>query len=541
LKLTVINGLDLVRSVKAGCINLEHQRDQVDRLNVFPVPDGDTGTNMYLTLMSAVREGEKHAQNQIGPVVKALSTGSLMGARGNSGVILSQIFRGIAKVLEHKEQANATDVADALAFGSSTAYKAVMKPVEGTILTVIKEISSACQEAAQKETDIIAVLLHGIERGNVILQKTPQMLPILREAGVIDAGGQGLLFFLQGFVNGLASDNEIVLAEYQTSSTTQADLARDDITLDFQYCTETLIRGEDLDCDDIKDHLAPLGDSMLVVGGGDIVKVHIHSNHPGKVLESCLQFGALSDIKINNMLEEVHEHKLITQADQLQPEPVQDSIGLVAVAAGDGVEEILKSLGVTRIVKGGQTMNPSTEDILKACQQLNCSKIIIFPNNSNIILTANQVVDLCDKEIAVLPTKSVMQAITALIAFNPEGALPDVVQAMQDAYTHVHYAEITRAVKDSNLNGVEAKIGDLIALIDGELAESGQDILPLLDHVIARMLQPATEIITLLYGQDVTEAEKDLAQQHLQARYPDKEIDIHYGGQQHYAYLIATE
>jgi DAK2 domain fusion protein YloV len=432
-------------------------------------------------------------------------------------------------------------VAEAFISGSNTAYKAVMKPVEGTILTVIKEIARACQEAALQEDDIIMVLLYGLERGNIILQKTPNMLPILKEAGVVDSGGQGLIFFLEGFVQGLASENEIELASYQPAQILRTQLVPETIVLDFQYCTETLIKGTDLECEDIKDHLSPLGDSMLVVGGGDIVKVHIHSNHPGKVLESCLQFGALSDMKINNMLEEVHEHRLIAPEDIPAEADLPDTIGLVAVAAGDGIEEILRSLGVEQIVVGGQTMNPSTEDILKACNQLSHSKIIVLPNNSNIILAANQAKDLSDKEIAVLPTKSVMQAITALIAFEPNGALAEVASAMEEAYAHVNYAEITRAIKDASVNGVEAKNGDLIGLVNGTIVSSGQDIQSLLNDLLEQMMTPAAEIITLLYGQDVQEEEKDRIQTCLLEKYPDLEVEMHYGGQQHYAYLIAVE
>jgi DAK2 domain fusion protein YloV len=542
LKLTVINGIDLVRSLKAGCINLEHRCEEVNRLNVFPVPDGDTGTNMYLTLMSAVKEGEKHREQKIGPVMKAISNGSLMGARGNSGVILSQIFRGLARVLENKEEATAADLAEALVSGAGTAYKAVMKPVEGTILTVVKEISAACQEAAERDDDLIAVLLYGIERGHIMLQKTPSMLPILKEAGVVDSGGQGLIFFLQGFVEGLAGAKEIELADYQPSAPEAlAELIRDDITLEFQYCTETLIKGADMECDDIKDHLSPLGDSMLVVGGGDIVKVHIHSNHPGKVLESCLQFGALSDIKINNMLEEVHEHKLVQEADAIAAAGPVEGIGLVAVAAGEGIEEILKSMGVAQVVKGGQTMNPSTEDILKACSQLPQRKVIILPNNPNIILAANQAVDLSDKEVRVLPTKSIMQAITALVVFDPTADLDEILNAMQEAYRSLHYAEFTTAVKDSSVGGREIKTGDLIGLVDGEIVGSGQDIITLMDQVIIQMQSPDTEIMTLLYGQEVQETERFRIEEHLRERYTDLEIELHYGGQQHYDYLLALE
>ena len=310
--LTEMNGHDMVRYIKAGCIRLEHNREEVNRLNVFPVPDGDTGTNMYLTLLSAVKEGEKNWDQPLGKVVKTVSMGSLMGARGNSGVIMSQIFRGIAKVLEHKETANAKDLARAFRSGSDTAYKAVMKPVEGTILTVIREIAAAWEQEAKTNDDIIACMMKSLESGRQTLAKTPQMLPILREAGVVDSGGQGLIYFLEGAMDGLASEKEISVDIYRTPvSEPPRSVAEPpaEIFLEFQYCTELLVKGSALDCDNIKDHLAPLGDSMIVVGDEELVKVHIHSNHPGKILETILQFGQLSDIKINNMLEEVHEHR----------------------------------------------------------------------------------------------------------------------------------------------------------------------------------------------------------------------------------------
>jgi DAK2 domain fusion protein YloV len=342
-------------------------------LNVFPVPDGDTGTNMYLTLLSAVKEGEKNSREPLGKVAKAISMGSLMGARGNSGVILSQIFRGMAKVLENREQANALDLALALRAGADTAYKAVMKPVEGTILTIAREVARVCETRAREGDDILATLLAGVQEGYKTLDRTPSMLPILKEAGVVDAGGTGLLIFLEGVIDGLAQEKDIRLDEYK-EKLAPAEKKRPGealLKLEFQYCTEVLIKGQGLEADDIKDHLQPLGDSMLVVGGDEIIKVHIHSNHPGKVLETCLQFGSLGDIKINNMLEEVHEHINNWEAPN---NTYAKKIGLVAVGAGAGIVEILSSLGVDGIVEGGQTMNPSTEDLLNACNNVDAPR-----------------------------------------------------------------------------------------------------------------------------------------------------------------------
>lgn len=543
MSLLSINGKDLARSVKAGCIKLEHNRDQVDMLNVFPVPDGDTGTNMYLTLMSAVKEGEKHSEEALAKVAKAVSTGSLMGARGNSGVILSQIFRGMAREMDGKKEADAVAMAKALRAGSDTAYKAIMKPVEGTVLTVIRQVAAACEEKAEEEKDILAVLLAGVEEGYRTLQRTPDMLPVLKEAGVVDAGGQGLLFFLEGVIEGLANEKDIQLNSYKEKmSPSSRDKMVENIKLDFQYCTEVLVKGQDLDTEDFKDHLGPLGDCMIVVGGDDIVKIHIHSNHPGKVLETALQFGSLSDIKINNMLEEVHEHlNNWDEEEAANVESINRKIGLVAVGAGNGIVEILKSLGVDEVVEGGQTMNPSTEDLLNACNKVNAEGIIILPNNSNIIMAAEQVKHLCEKGIEIVPSKSVMQAITALIAYDSDGDLEKVSDAMKEEMLTVSYAEVTTAVRDSDLNGLDIKSGDVIGIIDGKISLKTAEVESAVDLLLAEMLDENSELITLLYGEDQDE---DMAQQlkdSIMEKYPDLEVEMHLGGQPHYSYFLSVE
>lgn len=540
MSLLTITGNDLVRCVKAGCIRLEHNREQVDMLNVFPVPDGDTGTNMYLTLLSAVKEGEKHSQEPLGKVAKAISMGSLMGARGNSGVILSQIFRGVARVLEGKESANAKDLAMALKAGSDTAYKAVMKPVEGTILTVIREISRVCETEAQAGNDILGTLLAGLQEGQKTLAKTPSMLPILKEAGVVDSGGQGIIYFLEGAIDGLAQEKEIQLDTYKEKIAMQqpGQAAREEIVLEFQYCTELLIKGEDLDPNDIKDHLQPLGDSMLVVGEDELVKVHIHSNHPGKVLETALQFGQLSDVKINNMLEEVHENRLNIEANTKK---FTKKIGLVAVGAGDGIVEILSSLGVDVVVQGGQTMNPSTEDLLNACEEVSAPAVIILPNNKNIIMAAQQVKDLSEKAIEIVAATSVMEAITALIAYNPEGELAEVVAAMKEEIEKISYAEVTQAVRDSAVNGLQIEEGDIIGMIDGKISLKGSAEDEVVLALLEKMMKDESELVTLLYGNGLGEEEAQALQNKIEAQYPDCEVEIHYGGQPHYSYLISVE
>jgi len=540
-----INGRDLVRSVKSGCIKLEHNRDRVDRLNVFPVPDGDTGTNMYLTLLSAVKEGEKNLDKPLGKVSRAVSMGALMGARGNSGVILSQVFRGMARILDGKDDADALELAQAFKAGADTAYEAVMKPVEGTILTVLREIAAGCEAEAKKNQDIVAVLLAGLKAGKIALAKTPSQLPILREAGVVDAGGQGFIYFLEGIVEGLAREKDIELGEYREPDLPQEErrLSTDLVSLDFQYCTETLIKGVALQVDDIRDHLQPLGDSMLVVGGDELVKVHIHSNHPGKVLETCLQFGQLSDIKINNMLEEVHEHIHEWQAEDSSAGPGEPSrkIGLVAVAVGDGVVEILKSLGVDVVVEGGQTMNPSTEDLLIACEAVPAQAVILLPNNSNVIMAAKQAVELANRPLRILPTRSVMQAVTALIAFDPEGELDEIMAAMQEAMEQVQYGEVTHAVRDSQVNGLEIKAGDAIGLVADVivLRADGED--EAVEKVLQQMVNEDSQLITVFYGSDMGPDQVAALQAKVGELFPDCELEIHYGGQPHYSYLLAVE
>ncbi|HWP98506.1 MAG TPA: DAK2 domain-containing protein [Syntrophomonadaceae bacterium] len=544
MDLVTIAGKDLLRSIKAGCIKLEHNRDRVDLLNVFPVPDGDTGTNMYLTLLSAVKEGEKNAEQPLGRLIKSISMGSLMGARGNSGVILSQIFRGLARTLEGKDQAQASDLAQALKAGSDTAYEAVMKPVEGTILTVIREVSRACEAQAKQTEDIISMLLEGVRCGNSTLEKTPTMLPILREAGVIDAGGQGLMLFLEGMIEGLVQEKDLALDfRHEHPAIGDREQLTDDLHLEYQYCTELLLKGDNLDSSDIKDHLAPLGDSMLVVGEDSLVKIHIHSNHPGKVLETCLQWGALSDIKINNMLEEAHEHRLnMANGGQVSSSPTRPKkIGVVAVATGDGIARILESLGVDHIVPGGQTMNPSTEDLLQACQGVDAENVIILPNNSNVIMAAQQVGQLSGQRATVLPTHSVVQGISAMVAFEPQGELDQVMAVMGEILQNVKYGEVTHAVRDSNMNGLDIHSGDAIGLVGGVITTTGSGAEIIVEEILKQMVQENSELITIFYGQDTAPEMAGKVAELIKNQYPQCEVELHYGGQPYYTYLISVE
>lgn len=542
MSLQFINGKDLVSSVKSGCEKLEYNREKVNLLNVFPVPDGDTGTNMYLTLQAAVKEGEKNADKPLGKVARAMSSGSLMGARGNSGVILSQIFRGIAKILEGKDEADALLFAQALKSGSDTAYKAVMKPVEGTILTVVREISRACEVEAKKSNDLTACLKAGIDAGYITLEKTPLMLPVLKEAGVVDSGGQGLLYFMEGMLEAIAGEYYFQPRVYEErTSADEMKTEKEAVSLDFQYCTEVLVKGTDLNADKLRKQLSPLGDSMLVVGEEEIIKVHIHSNHPGQVLETCLKWGSLSDIKINNMLEEVHEQMLIWEETEPENRSGIKKIGLVAVGVGEGIIEILKSLGVDMVVEGGQTMNPSTEELLVASNEINADAVIILPNNSNVIMAAEQAVHLSERRVEVVQTKSVMQAVTALIAYEPEGEIDEVASAMRQEIENVRYGEITYAVRDSSVNGLKITNGDVLGILAGEIVV----VCPKNDEAVVQLLESmvddSTELITLFYGEDVSAEEAAAISTMIQEKYEDAEVEIHYGGQPHYSFLLSAE
>lgn len=542
-----VKGTDLARMLKAGCINLERHKDRVNTLNVFPVPDGDTGTNMYLTLMAAAREVDKENASSVDKVAKAMARGSLMGARGNSGVILSQVFRGMARYLENKKQANPVELAQSIQAGADTAYRAVMKPVEGTILTVVREVARAAIDESRRGAGVAQTLQAALKHGNQVLARTPQMLPILNEAGVVDAGGQGFLFFLEGALEAWAADKDIALEKGEPEPAGSPVQAEGDIVLDFRYCTEVLIRGEHLDTSIITQRLKDRGDSLLVVGDREMVKVHIHSNHPGLVLETCLEFGSLHDIKINNMLEEAlqrHERlatglEPMVDAAATQPEP--KNIGVVAVGVGQGIISILESLGVDQVVEGGQTMNPSTEDLAKACRMVKADQVIILPNNSNVIMTAEQVKYLCDKRVEVVPSQDIMHGIAALVAFDPNEELPVVLQAMTEEMTRVKSAEVTYAVRDTVINGLEIHKGDIIGLVNGEVVVASDSVDEVVDKMLRDMVSEEDELITLIYGQEVAGEDAEKLKSRLEQEYPACDVEMHYGGQPHYHYLLAVE
>ncbi|MGE5372572.1 MAG: DAK2 domain-containing protein [Solirubrobacterales bacterium] len=540
-----IDGAVLVRMLTAGCAYLARQKDRVDALNVFPVPDGDTGTNMYLTLLSAVKEAEK-ADVRSGKLGKSISMGALMGARGNSGVILSQIFRGFARELDGKKAIDAKQFAAALQAGSDTAYKAVMKPVEGTILTVIREIARGAAASAAHSDEIEVVFGEALEAGRRILEKTPSMLPILKEAGVVDAGGQGLIYFLEGMYSVLTGvEPEEIPMEPPKPTAEITPTEQEAFDPKYPYCTEVLISGSKLDQDQVRRDLLPMGDCLLVVGESNLLKIHIHSASPGRVLEICLRRGILHDIKINNMADEIEERTRnlaagsAPQKASAMPQPMK-KVGVVAVSQGDGWQQILSSLGVDKVIEGGQTMNPSTQDFLDAINAIPAETIILLPNNKNVILAAQQAADVSEKPVEVVPTTSTMQAIAALVVYEPDGHPAENAEAMRDDIKRVRTGEVTVAVRDAGVNGLQIKNGDYIGLIEDKVILIGtseeETVMQLLEKLAAE-----GDLITIYYGKEITAQEAEALREKVETAYDAFEVELHYGGQPYYHYQLSVE
>ena len=528
---------------------LEEQKEYVNSLNVFPVPDGDTGTNMSMTFRSAISEVAKMDSRSIGEISKKLSKGALMGARGNSGVILSQILRGVAKALDNKNEANAPEFADSLIEGSKSAYKAVMRPTEGTILTIIR---TAGESAAKSEnTDITGLLKEVCTHCEIMLKKTPDMLPALKKANVVDSGGMGLLIILKGMYEALNDNLTPEMIEENNKNTTKtsplADLGEQEIK--FGYCTEFIIHADNPDLDKFKAEIEPHGDCMVVVGLEDIVKVHIHTNNPGLIISEALKLGELSKIKIDNMREE-HRNTLIDEDDTQNSEPTEEAstnqeelkkYAFISVAMGEGIKNILKDMGVDFVIEGGQTMNPSTQDMVQCIDKLNAENIIILPNNKNIIMAAKQAADISNKNIYVLPTVSIPQGITALTVFNPEKSADENIEAMSASLKNVKSGAITYAIRNSEMDGKVIKEGDILGLINGKIAEVGEDIYKVCKDVIADMVTEDSELITLFYGKDCDSAKVENAVSELEDKYSDIDIQSYEGQQPLYYFIISVE
>ncbi len=532
----VIDGSMLKRMFLNAANTLDNNKELVDSLNVFPVPDGDTGTNMSLTMFSAVQELNILKREQVCDVVEAVANGSLMGARGNSGVILSQLFRGFASKLKRNKKMNTEDFALGLGEGVETAYRAVMKPTEGTILTVAREGADRAKEISGSVKNFDEFLDEIIKCCASTLERTPEMLDVLAQAGVVDAGGKGFVFILIGFLEALRGE-EITLKDQGRyvpviTEETTADMT-EDTDLEFPYCTEFVIKNPKGDAEQLKKAYSTLGDCTLVVGDSNVIKVHIHTNRPGKVLEEGLRLGELSRIKIENMKE---QHR-----STIEKEIKQKEFGFISVAMGDGFVEIFKSLGVDSIIQGGQTMNPSTHDILKAVDGLWAKNIFILPNNGNIILSANQAKELSDKNIFVIPSRSMPQGITAMIAFNSTCSAEENFDDMKAIIETVKTGHITYAVRDSTFNGIVMQEGDIIGIVKDEIRAKGKDIEQVAFELVSSLKTVESDVITIFYGKEITKERATDFASRLQREMEDYEIDIHYGGQPVYYYIISVE
>ncbi|RPK15446.1 DAK2 domain-containing protein [Priestia endophytica] len=554
MSITTLDGKHFARMIQSGAQNLQNNVEFVDALNVFPVPDGDTGTNMNLSMSSGAKEvGTKETEN-IGEVGQLLARGLLMGARGNSGVILSQLFRGFAKSIERKTVVDSEEFAAAFQAGVETAYKAVMKPIEGTILTVAKEAAEKALNIAKTEKDVTLVMKAVLEEAKASLKRTPDLLPVLKEVGVVDSGGQGLVIIYEGFLASLEgknlpnvtevqpSMNELVNAEHHKSA--QGHMNTEDIK--FGYCTEFMVKFDDnklasspFSEEAFRNDLSEFGDSLLVVADDDLVKVHIHAEQPGEVLTYGQRYGSLINLKIENMRE---QHSTIVQKTEKPSLPKkQKEYGIVTVAMGQGVSALLESIGATVVLQGGQTMNPSTEDLVKAIEDTNAKKVIILPNNSNIVMTAEQAADVVGKDVVVVPSKTVPQGMTALLSFNAERNLAQNKQEMTNALENVKSGQVTYAVRDTTIDGIEIKKDDFIGIHEGKIVTKAHSSLEAVQLLLSKMIDENDEILTVLYGEETNGEDIAKLEQHIDEKFEDVEFEIHEGKQPVYQYIVAVE
>ncbi|HZK35060.1 MAG TPA: DAK2 domain-containing protein [Bacillota bacterium] len=526
---------------------LEENKETVNSLNVFPVPDGDTGTNMSLTMMSASREIRALKTDDLDQVANALSKGSLKGARGNSGVILSQLFRGFAEGLAGHDEVNTTQFSQALQRGAEKAYKAVMKPVEGTMLTVARVTAEDALKIAKKSKNFTEYFTKILDVAKETLDNTPNLLPVLKQAGVVDSGGMGILYIMMGCAHALDEDFDLDLSSFDAESISLPSDSEIDTSesIEFGYCTEFFIKNlhpyiEDQDIEKLKTKLERLGDSIVVVGDEDLIKVHFHTNMPGKALQLGLRFGELSSIKIDNMREQHSHNSGFAELGDIYNAPEKE-FGILSVSMGDGIANIFKDLNVDHIIEGGQTMNPSIEDILTAAERVRAKDIFILPNNSNIVLSANQAAELSEKPIHVIPSKSIPQGLAALIAYNPEIPLKDNSNAMNKAIEQVKTGQVTYAVRDSNFDNKEIEEGDFMGLANSKIMSVGKDIVEVTKELLSNMVDEDDGIITLIYGVDAKEETTEKLTSYLESKYPDIEVEVLDGGQPLYYYIISVE
>ena len=550
----------LAKMFLAGAQNIEAKKDYINELNVFPVPDGDTGTNMSMTIMSAAKEVTALNNPEMKDLAKAISSGSLRGARGNSGVILSQLLRGFTKAIKEEKEIDVLALAAACQRARDTAYKAVMKPKEGTILTVASGIATKAAEMAEETDDLEVFIPAVIEYAEEVLNKTPEMLPVLKEAGVVDSGGQGLLEVIKGGYDAfLGKEIDYSSIKPSTSVTVNKVNAEDTADIKFGYCTEFIILTEkeftEEDEHEFKKFLSSIGDSIVCVADDDVVKIHVHTNDPGLAIQKALTYGQLSKMKIDNMREE-HQEKLIRDAEKLAEEQAKEeaayeekktaeprkAMGFITVSIGAGMNEIFKELGADYIIEGGQTMNPSTEDMLNAIDQVNADTVFILPNNKNIILAANQAKSLVeDKETIVIPTKTVPQGITAIINFMPDADVKTNEEAMLEEIKNVKTGQMTYAVRDTHIDDKEIHEGDIMGIGDSGILAVGKDLEETTKELIANLVDEDSELISIYYGEEVSEEEAEKFAGEIEELYPDVDVDIQFGGQPIYYYVLAVE
>ena len=550
----------LAKMFLAGAQNIEAKKDYINELNVFPVPDGDTGTNMSMTIMSAAKEVTALNKPAMKDLAKAISSGSLRGARGNSGVILSQLLRGFTKAIKEEKEIDVLALAAACQRARDTAYKAVMKPKEGTILTVASGIATKAAEMAEETDDLEVFIPAVMEHAQDVLNQTPEMLPVLKEAGVVDSGGQGLLEVIKGAYDAfLGKEIDYSVIEPSTGVTVNKVNAEDTADIKFGYCTEFIILTEKEFTEDdereFKKFLSSIGDSIVCVADDDVVKIHVHTNDPGLAIQKALTYGQLSKMKIDNMREE-HQEKLIRDAEKLaeqqaneeaaheekKPAEPKKAMGFIAVSIGAGMNEIFKELGADYIIEGGQTMNPSTEDMLNAIDRVNADTVFILPNNKNIVLAANQAKSLVEeKEIIVIPTKTVPQGITAIINFMPDADAKTNEEAMLEEIKNVKTGQVTYAVRDTHIDDKEIHEGDIMGIGDSGILAVGKDLEETTKELIANLVDEDSELISIYYGEEVSEEDAEKFTEEITELYPDVDVDIQFGGQPIYYYVLAVE
>ena len=542
--------------VQAASTRLNKQAEYVNSLNVFPVPDGDTGTNMGMTIENGAKEVSDCSASTVGEAAGIFAKGLLMGARGNSGVITSQLFRGFSQAIKEKDELTGQDLALAFQSGVEVAYKAVMKPVEGTILTVSRGAAIGAKKKAEETDDAVEVMRAALEGAKAALAKTPEMLPVLKEVGVVDSGGQGLVFIYEGFLSALTGEysasedfvatpanmSEMINAEHHKS--VAGHVATEDIT--FGYCTEIMVAlkqgptySKDFDYDEFRNYLNDLGDSLLVVNDDEIVKVHVHTEDPGLVMQEGLKYGSLVKVKVDNMR---NQHEAQVEKEERQAKPVEEKeYAIIAVVAGDGLADIFKAQGVDYIISGGQTMNPSTEDFVKAVEELNARNIIILPNNKNILMAAQSAAEVIDQPAAVVETKTIPQGLTSLLAFDESKSIEENYERMSASLSDVVSGSVTTAVRDTTIDGLEIHENDNLGMVDGKIVVSNPDMMETLEETFAHMLDEDSEIVTIYVGEDGSEELANELAQVLAEKYEDVEVEIHQGGQPVYPYLFSVE